>query len=299
MRTTKSYLATACLGLAGVVAGSGAHAAPSITTFAQYSEGPITDAGGPVTPLPGDPALTSTITTGNGVSLCSITDTCPAGQSPAANAVASQRETAFGVFSALSADGMFFRGGSNVQSLTSRTTWQESPLVAGPNAITLFIKPGELMFSDFAGMDLTAPTIEASYLIDLRLNGASVFSSEAVLRGGKNGHLLTESGTDLGGTYFTDVDYPSNIQGYRFDSFIANIPLGVLATTDVVEYVMQARVSGPGFETGGRASIGDPFDLAGGGSSISFAGPVPEPSSYFLFGVGLILLAGAARRRCG
>ena len=192
---------------------------------------------------------------------------------------------------------MFFRGGSTVQSLTSRTTWQDSPLVAGPNAITLFIKPGELMFSDFAGLDLTAPTIEASYLIDLRLNGASVFSSEAVLRGGKNGHLLTESGTDLGGTYFTDVDYPSNIQGYRFDSLIANIPLGVLATTDVVEYVMQARVSGPGFETGGRASIGDPFDLAGGGSSISFAGPVPEPSSYFMFGGRSDICRPVRRRR--
>jgi len=107
------------------------------------------------------------------------------------------------------------------------------------------------------------------------------------------GHTLT----DLGGTFFTHADYPFNVRGYRFDPYVATIPLGVLATTDVVEYVMQARVSGPGFETGGRAVIGDPFDLAGSGSSITFAAQVPEPSSWFMLGLGLMLLAGAARRR--
>lgn len=292
MRATKSSLLTACVVLIGVVAGSVARAAPTITTFAQYSVGPVTDAGGPVTPLPGDPPLTSTISTTNGASLCGITGSCLAGQTSTAHATASQRETGFGIFSALTADATFYRGGRNVQSITSRTTWQESPSVAGSNAITLVIKPGELTFSDFAGMGLSAPTIEVSYLIELKLNGAPVFFSEALLRGGKNGHTLTETGTDLGGTYFMDADFPSNVQGYRFDPYITTIPLGVLATTDVVEYVMQARVSGPGFETGGRATIGDPFDLAGGASSIGFAAPVPEPSSFFMLGVGLMLLAG-------
>lgn len=299
MRAKLWHLFTACVVLFGVSAGSVASAASTITTFAGYSVGPVVDAGGPVTVLPGDPPLSSTISTTNGASLCGITGSCLAGQTSTAYAAASQRETAFGVFSALTADATFYRGGSNVQSITSRTTWQESPLVAGINSITLFLKPGELTFSDFAGISLAAPTIEASYLIELKLNGAPVFSSEAVLRGGKNGHTLTEIGTDLGGTYFSDADFPSNVQGYRFDPYITTIQLGVLATTDVVEYVMQARVSGPGFETGGRAIIGDPFDLAGGGSSITFAAQVPEPSSFFMLCIGLILLAGLQWQRRG
>ncbi|MEO8122496.1 MAG: PEP-CTERM sorting domain-containing protein [Burkholderiales bacterium] len=247
--------------------------------------------------MPGDPPLTSTVSTTDGASLCGITGSCLPGQATTANAVASQRETVFGTFSALSADATFYRGGSTVRSITARTTWQQSPLAAGPNAIVLFIKPGELAFSDFAGMGPTPPTIDVSYWIELRLNGAPVFSSEALLHGGKNGHTLTESGTDLGGTYFADADFPSNVQGYRFDAYVATIPLGVLSTTDVVEYIMQARVSGPGFETGGRATIGDPFDLLGGGSTISFAATVPEPGSWLMLGVGLIALGARGRRQ--
>lgn len=298
MKVIVSRLVSACVLLLGMVAATVAHSAPTITTFAEFSLGPVTDAGGPVTPLPGDPPLASSVSTIDGASLCGITGSCLAGQATNANAVASQRETVFGVFSALSADATFYNGARSVQSITARTTWQDSPLAAGPNAITLFIKPGELIFSDFGGVGLTTPTtIEASYLIELKLNGTPVFSSEAVLRGGKNGNELIENGTDLGGTPFADVDFPLSVQGYRFDSYTATIPLGVLSTTDVVEYIMQARVSGPGTETGGRAIIGDPFDLAGGGSSIKFAAQVPEPSSYCMLAVGLMMLAGLARRR--
>jgi len=297
MKVVTSQLVSVYLALVGVVAATAAHSAPTITTFAEYSLGPVTDAGGPVVSVPGDPPLTSTVSTTNGASLCRITGSCQAGQATSANAIASQRETVLGLFTALSADATFYAGGRIVQSMTARTTWQDSPLAAGPNAITLFIKPGELAFSDFAGMGLTAPTIDVSYSIELKLNGAPVFASEAVLHGGKNGHTLTKSGTDLGSTYFADADYPSNVQGYRFDAYVALIPLGVLATTDVVEYIMQARVSGPGFETGGRATIGDPFDLVGGGSTIGFAAQVPEPGSGFMLGAGLMVLGGLGRRR--
>ena len=297
MRAMKSSLITACVVLIGVVAGSAARAAPTITTFAEYSVGPVTDAGGPLTPLPGDPPLRSTVSTTNGASLCGITGACLAGQSSTANAVASQYDTVSGLFSALTADATFYRGGGNLQSITSRTTWRDSPVAAGPNAITLFIKPGELTFSDFAGMGLAAPAIEASYLIELTLNGVPVFSSQAALRGGVIEHTLTESGTDLGGTFFRDAVYEFNVRGYRFDPYITTIALGVLAITDVVEYILQARVSGPGFETGGRAIIGDPFDLAGEGSSIRFAGPVPEPRRYLMLIFELALLAGLDRQK--
>ena len=83
------------------------------------------------------------------------------------------------------------------------------------------------------------------------------------------------------------------MKGYDFAGLFTTVALGDLTTSDVVRYTMEVSVSGPGFETGGRALIGDPFDLASGGGSIGF---VPEP------GVGVLLaLAGVAllRRRTG
>ena len=296
MRVMVSHFAAAWVVLA-LIAGSGAHATPTITTFTEYSVGPVTDADGPVQPLPGDPPLLSTVSTLDGASLCGITGSCAAGQSDTANAVASQRETVFGIFSALSSDATFYNGSPGVQDLTARTTWQESPLVAGPNSISLFIKPGALTVSDFGGMGLTAPTIRVSYLIELKLNGTRVFFSEAVLLGGRVAHTLTESGTDLGGTFFEHADFPDNVFGYRFDPYFATFALGVLTPSDVVDYVMEARVSGPGFETGGRAVIGDPFDLVDGGSSIRFTGQVPESASLFMLGLGLMAVVAISARR--
>ena len=205
-----SLAAAACLGA------SPGNATPIITTFTEYTPGPVTNSGGPVMQNPGDPPLTSTVTTTDGASRCSITGTCTGGAITRANAVASQRNTVFGVFSGLVADGTFFSGGSSISTLTSRTTWQESPTTSGPNAITLFIKPGELALVDFASISFSH-NISAHYRIELRLNGNLVFFSDANLQGGAGGPMLTESGTDLGGTFFSDVDFPQNVAGYRFD----------------------------------------------------------------------------------
>lgn len=282
-------LAAACLGAAG------ASATPVITTFAQYSVGPVTDADGPVAQNPGDPPLTSSVTTTDGASLCGITGSCTGGANTNANAVASQRNTAFGVFSGLVADATFYSGGSSVSTITSRTTWQESPLAAGPNSITLFIKPGELTLVDFASISFHHTTISARYRIELSLNGNVVFFAEATLQGGPSGPVLTESGTDLGGTANPNVDYPNNVFGYRFDPLFTTIALGNLTTSDVVTYTMEVSVSGPGFETGGYARIGDPFDLTGGGSSIAFA--VPEPSVALMLGIVAALALAYWRER--
>ncbi len=284
-----SFAVTACL------AAASAHATPLITTFAQSSVGPATDSDGPQA----GGALSSQVTTTGASSVCSFTGSCAAGQLTAGHATAAQNETVLGIFSALEADGTFFVGGPSANnSLLSRTTWQDSPTSAGPTSITLFIKPGELGFSDFNGQSLlsTVP-IEARFKIELTVNGTQFFFAEAILRGGKNSHSLTENGTDLGGTGFADVDFPSNVFGYRFDPLFTTINLGNLSPTDVVLYTMEVSVSGPGLETGGFARVGDPFDLTGNGSSIAFSTPVPEPGVALLLGAGLLALGGTSRKR--
>jgi hypothetical protein len=276
-----SLAAAACLGAPA------AHATPIITTFTQYSVGPVTDTDGPQV----GGALSSSVATTDGASLCGITGSCPPGANTNANAFASQRETALGIFSALTADATYYDGGPSAHLMTSRTTWQESPPATGPTSITLFIKPGELVLSDFAGLSLADPVpIELRFKIELTVNGTRFFFSEAILRGGRSGHSLTENGTDLGGTFFADVNFPNNVAGYRFDPLFTTIDLGNLLATDVVLYSMEVSVSGPGFETGGFARVGDPFDLSGGGSSIAFS--VPEPSVALMLGiVGALALA--------
>jgi len=267
-----------------------ADATPVITTFAQYSTGPVTDADGPQ--LGG--ALSSAVTTTHGASRCGITGSCTPGETASANASASQRETPLGIFSALVADATFWNGSSAFLDMTARTTWEESPPAAGPTDITLFIKPGELAIVDFASVVFGSPS-SASFHIELSVNGSVVFFSDAELSGGPNGLVLTASGVDLGGTPFFDPDYPQSVRGYRFDPLFTTIQLGNLAPTDVVRYVMEVNVRGRGFETGGYARVGDPFDLAEGGSSIGFT-IVPEPGVALLFGGGLLALAWRARR---
>jgi len=280
--------------LAASLSVAAAEATPTITTSAQTSLGAQSDFDGPQ--LGG--ALSSSVASTSAASLCGITGTCAPGQSGNANALAAQSETPLGIFSALQADATFFSGASN--TIAARTTWEESPPIAGPNSITLFIKPGELTIVDFASIVFSHVTT-ARYRIELTLNGTVVFFSEAALSGGPGGLTLVESGTDLGGTPFMDADFPNNVRGYRFDSLFTHIDLGNLTTSDVVRYTMEVSVSGPGLETGGFARVGDPFDLCGAGSSIAFGTPVPEPHAALLLTlmgvVGLVIWRARTRRR--
>lgn len=151
--------------------------------------------------------------------------------------------------------------------------------------------------ADFAGLThADNPTIEARFRIELSVvgNPTPFFFAEAILRGGfagapGTGTTFTENGTSLGPSFFADADFPGNVFGRDFAGFLGTVPLGNLTTSDVVRYVMEVSVSGPGLEAGALAYIGDPFDLAGGGSSIAFA---PEPGL-----VGLLGLAGLVLRR--
>jgi hypothetical protein len=265
----------------------GATATPLITTNAVYSEGPISNPGGPVF----GGGVSSLVTTPNAGQVCQFTGNC-IGDGLAA---ATQNETVLGIFSALAVDGVFADANENAESLTARTTWAESPASDGPASIALLIKPGRLISADFNGLSATdSPTIEARFRIELTVDGNATpfFFAEAILTGGQNGLDLDEFGTDLGGTAFSDVDFPNEVRGFDFDAFAATIPLGSLTTSDVVRYVMEVGVSGPGLETGGLARIGNPFDLGSSGSSISF---VPKPGLAAL--VAFAALAVVVRPR--
>lgn len=289
-RSSRRDLVLAGLATALLATGA-ANATPVITTFAQFSTGPVTDADGPQA----GGALASAVTSSTGASRCSITGSCTPGAITSANASAAQQETPLGIFSSLVADATFFNGSSSFLSMTSRTTWEESPSASGPTDITLFIKPGELAIVDFASVVFSHAS-SASFQIELSVNGSSVLLSRAVLSGGPTGLVLSESGTDLGGVAFVDAAFPQNVRGYRFDPLFTTLHLGNLTPSDVVRYTMEVTVRGQGLETGGYARIGDPFDLTGNGSTIALVS-TPEPSVGLLLGGGLVGLA-YHRRDC-
>ena len=168
-----------------------AAATPVITTFAQYSVGPVTDTDGPQS----GGSLSSSVSTANAGRVCQFTGTCTGD----GRADAAQNDTVFGTFSALAADGVFFTGGSSRSTLTARTIWEDSPTSDGPTSITLLIKPGQLVSADFDGLSTTSTTpIEVRFKVEVNvLDGlvTSPFLAEAILRGGKNGFTLTENGT--------------------------------------------------------------------------------------------------------
>ena len=86
-------------------------------------------------------------------------------------------------------------------------------------------------------------------------------------------------------------------------SFSAHASLGQLIFHDKasVLYEMGARVRGPGFNEGGLARLGDPYDVNGNyGSAITFAAAptvAPEPATSWLVATGLIVGGAAGRRR--
>jgi hypothetical protein len=87
------------------------------------------------------------------------------------------------------------------------------------------------------------------------------FEATAHLIGGFVSHVLTESGTSLNPVFVGS----GSVFGYDFQGLSSELDLGAVGPGEsvTVEYEMIARVETPGFEAGGRADIGDPFDLSG------------------------------------
>jgi hypothetical protein len=166
---------------------------------------------------------------------------------------------------AVLADALFANGqlGNYVEA---RTTWTKTATNTSASPISyvfdFFITPPSLRIADFARLpDASMNQVEVSFQATIRANGVVVFQAGAHLAGGDLSHVLTETGTSLSPTYIL----AGSAFGYDFSSHADVLNLGVVGPggTMTVEYEMIARVDTPGFETGGQAKIGDPFDLDG------------------------------------
>ncbi len=218
----------------------------------------------------------------------------------------SARAANFSGISAVSAESAswgFASGSNDINELTANATFSETygntSGAAQEFFYNFFVFAPSLEIRDWAGADSTqtgAPTI--SYFMDILVDGTSVWSSSAVLNGGVNGHTLTETGVDLGGTAF---GAGTSVFGYGFDDYSDTISLGTFADGDsfFFETVHLVSVSALPYELGGAAFIGDPGDISGTGSGgdVFSSATVPIPSTMLLLGLGLISLTGVNRRK--
>ena len=168
---------------------------------------------------------------------------------------------------AVACEGVFVNA-DPTNSIVSNTLWTTSATntTTGPvsYAFNFVIAPPALRLADYAGLDALTPNAPTTtFILEIRSNGAVVFHAEASMVGGINGHNLTETGTSLNPVFV--VGLTSAVFGYDFDSVTDVIDLGSFnpGETVTVEYQMTASVVSGGFEVGGRAAVGDPFDLSG------------------------------------
>ncbi|NRF70049.1 PEP-CTERM sorting domain-containing protein [Aquincola sp. S2] len=110
--------------------------------------------------------------------------------------------------------------------------------------------------------------------------------------------------TDNAHALLSERDQPpgQSIWGYDIAAYAGLVAMPEIAPYGEVTlyYDMLARVRGS-FENGGRAALGDPFDLLAGGGGIRLIersiGAVPEPGTAALVTAALLLLTWLQRRR--
>ena len=180
-------------------------------------------------------------------------------------------------------------------------------------AFQYVINGGELrLLSPSGSFDGLAATVGVSIFVIAPSFGGFLWEWGATLRG-EAGSVVAES---HGFAPIFDFDDPlslgmpglSAVRVAGGEAVLSIAPFTGLADLGIMErgsvslitYDMYARVSGPGLSnTGGEASLGDPFDLSGSpGSAISIPGalPVSEADSWKLLLAGLAFLLARARR---
>jgi hypothetical protein len=199
--------------------------------------------------------------------------------------------TAAGVSTAVRAEGLF-AGGRQFYELFAESTYTEIlPGSLGPSLYEFFVTGPVLQI--FANGTISSlderPVMD--YHISIARNGVTQFESSATMSGDVIEVDLIKSGTDLGGTPF------STGLGWRseFSDFVGSFNV---TGGDQIDYLLRAKVSTFGFETGGLATVGDPGSLEGVGGGIQPGNSVvPEPCALSVWsGLGAVFLMRRRKR---
>ncbi len=200
----------------------------------------------------------------------------------------------------VSAEGVYACG-SCVFELTADSLFETSFTNTSANAVNFtydfFINGPSVELVDFANIDESAGLrmfTEANVTMITSGGVSDSFAASLELTGGDSSHTVNSVGGFA--SFFTT---PSGF-GYNMAD-LTGIFTGSLAAGESVtfETSLLASVNGPGFEVGGRATIGDPNNLTitPGASSTFSVSAVPVPAAIWLFGSGMLGLVGFARRR--
>ena len=210
--------------------------------------------------IPGDPRSDTQGPATSGSSLSTLL--MPEGQSldGLGPAVGRAAQNDVGV-SAVQAEVKCIRPGIGV--VTSKTSWSATA-TNNSNRLAEFIYQFYIEAPKLELLDPSDTSMEpatASYEVTVKVNGQKVFSSEATLRGRREGHTLTESGTDLGGTFFSLQG--GNRYGYQFSPYQGILSLGFYPPGEsvFVESSLQVVARAVSIEAGSHAQVGDPLDL--------------------------------------
>jgi len=137
---------------------------------------------------------------------------------------------------------------------------------------------------------------KAQVNVKIMVNQAPLYQTGAILTGTiSNVFTLTLTGAgDI--TAVPDPNNVDNYAKYTLGPLSGTLDLLVLAGQTVsLTYLMSMEASGPGWEMGALAELGDPLTLTGG-MTVSDPTAVPIPGAVWLLGSGLVGLAGLRRK---
>ncbi|HHJ12862.1 MAG TPA: hypothetical protein ENJ79_00575 [Gammaproteobacteria bacterium] len=206
--------------------------------------------------------------------------------------------------------GVAYAPDSNNFSATASFRWEDTITNSGAASqayvYNLNLAPGYLGTNEEGAVTEPSTSIYARYLLDVLVNGVSVWSSSVEVGRSPAGTTQSQSGASIGGAFgtFTPFDGAAALEGYRWDAFSTAVPLGSFAPGESFTVTYNAILESGGFNSvdsgplNNYVSVATFRDPAGLGSiPASQVSPVPLPAAIWLFGAGMLSLAGVARHR--